>query len=69
MESGSFENVRTECLPGVGLGEDRMAQGTSAESSLLGIANLKDQFHGSRIPGTDLGGNGRLRKKARESSQ
>ena len=49
MKCGCIEDVVAEFFPGVGFGENRMAQGSGAIATFFGIANFEDQLHETRI--------------------
>lgn len=45
----SLEYIDPKLSPSSGFGEDGMTQGTGMEPAFLGIANLENQLHESRI--------------------
>ena len=42
VEGDGFEDVGAEFVPGVGVGEDGVAEGSGEEAAFLGVADFED---------------------------
>src|SRR5215813_11979934 len=51
MQGDRLKHIRTELLPGIAFGEDRVTQRPRAVAAFFCVANLEDQLHSTRITG------------------
>lgn len=45
VKDDGFKDVGAELVPGLGAGEDRVAEGASEEAPFVGVADFEDYFH------------------------